>query len=203
MSPQPRKVSDEQVFAAVMRAMQRLDPRRLTLAAIGEEAGITAGALAQRFGSKRALLLALARRQFGGSGRPTAARATEQHGSAMAALDAHVLAMSSLGSSADTLRRNLAYLQDDLADPAMREALAEAGEANRGFVRSLLEAARDEGALAAHADPPKLALLIEACLAGAAVSAAFYEPPSAGDWVRDLMEELLRPYRTGGMRSSA
>ena len=40
--------------------MQRLGPGELTLAEIAAEAGVTAGALAQRFGSKRALLLALA-----------------------------------------------------------------------------------------------------------------------------------------------
>ena len=57
--PRPRKVSDQQVFAATYRAMTRLGPRELTLSAIAEEAGVTAGALVQRFGSKRALLLRL------------------------------------------------------------------------------------------------------------------------------------------------
>ena len=59
MSPRPRKVSDEAVFAAAYRAMNRLGPGELTLAEIANEAGVTAGALVQRFGSKRALLLAL------------------------------------------------------------------------------------------------------------------------------------------------
>ena len=67
MSPRPRKVSDEEVFAATYRAMQRLGPGDLTLAEIAAEAGVTAGALAQRFGSKRALLLALADRAAAGS----------------------------------------------------------------------------------------------------------------------------------------
>ena len=65
MSPRPRKVSDEEVFAAAHRATNRLAPSELTLAEIAAEAGVTAGALAQRFGSKRELLLALARAAAG------------------------------------------------------------------------------------------------------------------------------------------
>jgi len=46
--------------SATHRAMARLGPGELTLAEIAAEAGVTAGALVQRFGSKRGLLLALA-----------------------------------------------------------------------------------------------------------------------------------------------
>jgi AcrR family transcriptional regulator len=60
MTPRPRKVSDEEALAAAHRVMQRLGPSEITLAAIADEAGVTAGPLVQRFGSKRALLLALA-----------------------------------------------------------------------------------------------------------------------------------------------
>ena len=42
--------------------MARCGPRELTLAMIADEAGLTAGALVQRFGSRRALLLALSER---------------------------------------------------------------------------------------------------------------------------------------------
>ena len=61
MSPRPRKAEDADVFAAVVRIMKRVGPAELTLRAIAAEAGVTAAALVQRFGSKRALLLAHAR----------------------------------------------------------------------------------------------------------------------------------------------
>jgi len=51
MSPRPRKASDDQVYAAAYRAMNRLGPGELTLAHIAEEAGVTASALVQRFGN--------------------------------------------------------------------------------------------------------------------------------------------------------
>jgi len=40
--------------------MERLGPTELTLSEIAAEAGVTAGALVQRFGSKRQLQIALA-----------------------------------------------------------------------------------------------------------------------------------------------
>src|SRR5205085_3801342 len=61
MSPRRRKAEEADVFAALVRVMHRRGPAELTLREIAAEAGITAGALVQRFGSKRALLLAHAR----------------------------------------------------------------------------------------------------------------------------------------------
>src|SRR3984885_10745694 len=61
MSPRLRKAEDADVFAAMVRVMLRVGPAELTLSAIAKEVGITAGALVQRFGSKRELMLAHAR----------------------------------------------------------------------------------------------------------------------------------------------
>src|SRR5262245_53051359 len=52
VSPRPRKVSDEELFAATHAMMARVGPGQLTLAAIAREAGVTAAVLVQRFGSK-------------------------------------------------------------------------------------------------------------------------------------------------------
>src|SRR5688500_14455784 len=59
MTPRPRTVSDADILGAAYRAMSRVGPTRLTLAAIAREAGLAPATLVQRFGSKRALLLAL------------------------------------------------------------------------------------------------------------------------------------------------
>src|SRR5207249_10372447 len=61
MSPRRRKAEDADVFAAMVRVMLRVGPAELTLGAIASEAGVTAGALVERFGSKRQLLHAHAR----------------------------------------------------------------------------------------------------------------------------------------------
>ena len=67
MSPRPRQASDEAILAAAFRAIARLGPAKLTLADVAAEAGLSAAALVQRFGSKRALLLATAADAAGGS----------------------------------------------------------------------------------------------------------------------------------------
>jgi AcrR family transcriptional regulator len=58
MNPRRQKAEDADVFAALVRLMHRRGPAELTLREIAAEAGVTAGALVQRFGSKRAMLLA-------------------------------------------------------------------------------------------------------------------------------------------------
>ena len=66
MSPRPRQASDEDILKAAFRAIARLGPAKLTLADVAAEAGVSAAALVQRFGSKRALLLAAAKDAGGG-----------------------------------------------------------------------------------------------------------------------------------------
>ena len=52
------------MFAALVRVMHRRSPAELTLREIAAEADVTAGALVQRFGSKRALLLAAGQKPY-------------------------------------------------------------------------------------------------------------------------------------------
>src|SRR6478672_833373 len=109
MTPRPRKVSDEQIFTATMRAMARLGPGELTLAVIAAEAGVTAGALVQRFGSKRELLLAMAAGAAQGAGQSLDQLRTS-HRSPLAALRSYAECMAGLAASPAAFARNLAYL---------------------------------------------------------------------------------------------
>ncbi|MFC7728173.1 TetR/AcrR family transcriptional regulator [Actinomadura keratinilytica] len=58
----PRTTSDEAILQATGRALLRHGPGRLTLGGVAAEAGLSPATLVQRFGSKRGLLLAFARR---------------------------------------------------------------------------------------------------------------------------------------------
>ena len=127
MSPRPQKVTDDDVFMAAQRAMSRLGPGELTLAEIAAEAGVTAGLLVQRFGSKRALLLALSERFSGGTAEMFA-QLRAAHRSPLATLRAYSDGMANLASSPAALARNFAYLQIDLTDPEFRAAPVEAGD---------------------------------------------------------------------------
>jgi AcrR family transcriptional regulator len=195
VSPRPRKVSDEDVFAATIRAMSRLDPGALTLAAIAEEAGLTAGALVQRFGSKRDLLLELSRRHAEGSG-DFIAQAHAERGSALAALRFYAECLSGLAHSPAALSRNLAYLQIDLTDPDFRKHLAAQAKATREAMEKLLEAAVAEGDLVRSVEPARLARTVEAVLSGAMMTWGFYRQGTAAKWMREELDAVLAPYLT-------
>src|SRR5215212_6500552 len=59
MSPRPRTVEDSTILEAAVTVLGRIGPERLTLADVGEEAGLSAATLVQRFGSKRDLMLSV------------------------------------------------------------------------------------------------------------------------------------------------
>jgi len=193
VSPRPRKVTDDDVFAAAYRAINRLGPWDLTLAEIAGEAGVTAGALVQRFGSKRELLLALSAGAAASAGELIRGlQAT--HRSPLAALRAYVECMASLAASPDALARNLAYLQIDLTDPEFRRHLFVQAQATRAGLHALLESGLARGELVAGTNPGRLARTIEALVGGSMLTWALYREGTAVRWMLDDLEAVLAPY---------
>jgi AcrR family transcriptional regulator len=193
MSPRPRKVSDDEVFAATYRAMSRLGPSELTLAAIAEEAGVTAGALVQRFGSKRDLLLALSGRYANSTtemfaGLKTAAR------SPLAAIRAYADCLAQMAVSPAALARSLSYLQIDLTDPDFRQHLEVQARATRSELVGLIEAAIESRELTRQTNARQLARTIEAVLAGSMMAWAHYQEGSAVEWMRQDLKAVLAPF---------
>jgi AcrR family transcriptional regulator len=178
--------------------MQRLAPSELTLAAIASEAGVTAAALSQRFGSKRALLLSLSAAAARSAGELIEELAT-QHGSPLAAVRAYVACMAGMASSPEMLARSLAYLQLDMMDAEFRAHLVAHGRANRMGLENLLAAAIAAGELESpHAavpfDPARLASAIEAMISGSMMTWAMYQRGRAGTWMADHVDIVLAPY---------
>ncbi|MEP7344583.1 MAG: TetR/AcrR family transcriptional regulator [Gemmatimonadaceae bacterium] len=193
MSPRPRKVSDEDIFAATYRAMTRLGPGELTLAEIATEAGVTAGALVQRFGSKRQLLLALSTRAAdSGADFFTSLRA--EYRSPLAALRAYGDCLAQMAESPAALARSLAYLQIDLTDEDFRRPLAIHARTTRAGLGSLIEEAVAAGELLPNANPASLARSIEAVLSGSMMTWAMYLEGTAAQWMRDDLDAILLPY---------
>jgi AcrR family transcriptional regulator len=193
MSPRPRKVTDDEVFAAAHRAMSRLGPGELTLADIAAEAGVTAGLLVQRFGSKRDLLLALSERFSGGTSEMFAAL-RRAHRSPLAVLRAYSDCMANLAASPAALARNFAYLQIDLTDPDFRKHLAKQARATRAELQKLIKDAIAAHELVASANPKRLARTVEAVIGGSMMSWAFYQEGTAAKWMRRDLDAVLKPY---------
>jgi AcrR family transcriptional regulator len=193
MSPRPRKVTDQQLFAAAHAVMSKVGPRELTLAAIAKEAGVTAAVLVQRFGSKRSLLLALFEEVANGASEFMAALA-KQHVSPLAALLAYADCMAGMAASPAAVARNLAYLQIDLTDPDFRRHLVKQARATRAALRQLVQAAVQAGELARNVQPAQLARTIEATLSGSMLTWAFYQQGTAAQWIRADLNAVLAPY---------
>ena len=193
MSPRPRKVSDEEVFAAAYRAMNRLAPGELTLAEIAAEAGVTAGALVQRFGSKRELLLALAAGAAAATGDMIEGlRST--HPAPLDALRAYAACLAQLAGTPEALGRSLAYLQIDLTDQAFRQHLLVQARATRASMTRLLEEAHAKGDLVADTDIPRLARAVETALSGSMLTFAIYQEGTAERWMSDDLDAVLAPH---------
>jgi AcrR family transcriptional regulator len=201
MSPRRRKAEDADVFAAMVRVMMRVGPAELTLGAIAAESGVTAGALVQRFGSKRKLLHAHARFAADtgdiGFGAPRTARAS----SPLSDLRAVTAVYAKLAESPRAALRNLAYLHNDLADPVLRKHLLRLKRAGRVRYEQLLAEAVTAGELRADTDVQVLARMIEVTLDGSFLAWTIYREGPAATHLRKDLNAALRPYLTHGRRA--
>lgn len=202
MSPRPRKASDDEVFQATHRAMARLGPAELTLAEIAKEAGLTAGALVQRFGSKRDLLLALSNRYAGGT-REMFDELRRAHPSPLSTLRAYAECVAGLATSPAALARNLSYLQVDLTDPDFRQHLVKHARASRVELEKIIVAAIAAGELARATNARQLARTVEAVVGGSMMAWAYYAEGTAARWMRQDLDAVLAPYAIEGTRQKA
>ena len=193
MSPRPRKATDDEIFTAATKVMSRLGPHDITLAHIAAEAGLTASALVQRFGSKRALLLALFERFSQGTDSLFAGlRAADT--SPLAALYAYGQCMAQMGDSPEALAHHLSWLQQDLIDPDFRRFMLIQARASRRELQRLVEDAIRSGELRKETTPAELARALEVTVSGSLMSWAVHQEGTATAWIAHDLDVLLQPY---------
>jgi AcrR family transcriptional regulator len=202
MSPRPRKASDEEVFAAAVRTMSRLGPREITLAHIASEAGLTASALVQRFGSKRALLLALSERFAQSTGAMFEGLRAEDP-SPLATIYAYADCMAQMGETPDVLAHHLSWLQQDLTDPDFRRFTLIQARASRQELQRLVEEAIRQGALKKGLNAVRLARAIEVTVGGSLMAWAVHQEGKATTWMRHDLDTLLLPLMTRRARPAS
>jgi len=187
------------VFAALVRVMHRRGPAELTLREIATEAGLTAGALVQRFGSKRDLMLLLSGQVAGGTGHLFAGlRAANR--SPLATLYAYAECMAGLGPTPAALARNLSWLLVDLTDPDFKKNVQAQTRLTEQEIRKLIEEAFKAGELhqvdGRRVNYTALARVVSAQISGSLMSWAFYEEGTAASWIRRDLSVVLGPYQT-------
>lgn len=187
----PRTVSDEQILAALARVISRVGPARLTLADVAAEAGIAAPTVAQRFGSKRGLLLAFSARaaaQLASSSRERVIPARPLE----ALLSGLLAAPRGIGSPVE-LANHLAFLQLELADPELRQHVCEHAAAARRQAIRLLDAAIARGDLV-PCDTTVLADALLVAYNGALITWAMCRQDDLATWLRGQLEFTLQPF---------
>ncbi|HEY5988706.1 MAG TPA: TetR/AcrR family transcriptional regulator [Streptosporangiaceae bacterium] len=197
----PRTITDEEILAALARAISRVGPARLTLADVAAEAGIAAPTIAQRFGSKRNLLLAFSA-QAPQSLAESFATAKASHPAPLAALLSDPLGATRALGSRSELARHLAFLQLELADPEFHPHVLEHARVARQQIRQLLDAAVAQGELR-PCDTESLAEAIQVTYNGALLTWAIFGQDRLASWLRRQLEFVLAPFLAAGQAMPA
>jgi AcrR family transcriptional regulator len=193
MSPRPRETSDAEILIATARVMERFGPSEITLVHVAKEAGVVPATLIQRFGTKRALLLATVKTAPAGVAAQFAA-ARAKYASPLQALIELYVDCSGFASTPESIANGLAYLQIDLTDPDFRAITLAQFKAICEETRKLLNAAVAARELI-HCNTTELARLIQQVNGGSMLDWAVYREGSLANWVRRDLEALLRRYR--------
>src|SRR5690348_12068901 len=195
MTGRPRSASDEAIFEAMAAVVTASGPAQLTLAAVAGRVGLSAPALAQRFGSKQGLLAAFAAREaVAVAGTLAAARAGGTD--PVQALVAVLAALPGALTTRDGLANNLAFLQMDLTDPELRPHAVAHSRALRDGIAALVTDAIQAGLLAAVTIPEALAADLWADYCGTMVTWAIDGTGTLPDWITARLERILVPHRT-------
>ena len=185
----PRTISDERVMAALAEVVGRLGPARLTLADVAQAAGVSTGMLVQRYGSKRALLLAF-------SSQTGAFEATmrQRYEAAPDPVEGLMRAVAERDRDPQEFANHLAYLHLELADPEFRERLATHARGVRAELEHYLAEAVAAGLLDVP-DIPALAAAVDSIRNGTQLTWAMHRRGTLADALRRDLTTLLTPYR--------
>jgi AcrR family transcriptional regulator len=189
----PRGIDDAAILRATAEVIGRVGPVGLTLAAVAGEVGLVPGTLAQRFGSKRGLLLALAERGVQ-EAEALLGRVRDEHDSALAALAALIVASTALMDTPETFANHLAFLCIDLTDPEFRRPALAIHRAQGGTVEALLTEALMAGDLRAGTNVTALARSVQAIAAGTGLVWALDRQGSLEQRLRQQLDSVLSPH---------
>jgi AcrR family transcriptional regulator len=202
MSPRPRTVEDSAILEAAVGVLGRIGPERMTLADVGEAAGLSAATLVQRFGSKRDLMLSVFKFTTDGLDQrfETAMSSSD---SPLEAIFAAAMDRAPTGAP-DEIANMLSFYLSDFGDPDFRSlAIENSKRAVAGFQR-LLDEAVAEGELAeSYVDTTQLAETIYSLVMGTLVTWTVSGEGTYRAKIRNELDVLLRPFRRGPRKAGS
>lgn len=200
--------SDDEILDAVGRVVNARGPSAFTLAEVAREAELAPATLVQRFGSKRALLTAFAKRAADRAPaelteRIEAASPTDRRPAphTRALRDALVRMAEDLGDRG-SVANGLAFLVEDVRDAELRRSAKRHAERTEEAIAAHLEAAARAGELVWR-DVPALARAVQAAYNGALVQWALRGSGPIGAWVGETLDIVLALARREAPRRRA
>lgn len=189
----PRHITDERLLSAAAVAISRLGPS-FTLADIAAEARVAVGTVAQRFGSKHGLLVAMTTAAIGSMRGQM--RMTEQDDDPVGAVVQALLSAYAPLDDPRTAANNLAQLAADLADDELRGLMAEFYAVMEAEVAVLITQAVDVGLLPGAPPPSQAARILTALADGTALHWSAQPAGRLGERLRDDLSAVLDGWRT-------
>jgi AcrR family transcriptional regulator len=190
---------DSAILTAAARVVTQTGPEKFTLADVGQEVGLSAATLVQRFGSKRLLMLAMLEQMTGLANGRFAAKVAEGQ-SPLQTLYAAALDRADPTHGPENVANGLAFLFTQIGDPefhAIAVASArQAIEAYKTMLDNAIEAGELEaGELATGLDTQALAETIHSMTLGSLVMWVIYGDAGSKPCTKRDLDTLLRPYR--------
>ena len=201
MSPRPRQASDEDMLRATFRTISKLGPARLTVADVAREAGVSAPAVIQRFGSKRALLLAAAADAATGSDYIFPGLRAK-HRSPLAALLGMADCMTLMGSTPQEVAHTLIFVRHDLTDGDFHRHARVGSERMHDGLASLVAEAIKAGELR-RCNADRLAWALLATINGSLVNWTVHRQGGLAAWIRRDLKSVLDGYAPSPRRTGA
>lgn len=195
MVGRPRTVSDEAILDAAVALIGEVGPHALTLQAVAGAVGLAAPTLVQRFGSKRGLLVAVARR--GVDTHPTFHDARRKAPTRLGAVVQALTSMVAGIRSPAVLANHLSFLQMDLTDAELGDLAARQSRSMRREIEALLDAAAAEGELGRSTDTAALARAVYVAYNGSLLAWALDGRGGIGPWLAEDLAAVVEPYRSG------
>jgi AcrR family transcriptional regulator len=176
------------VLDAAMRLVAAGGVRAVTLAAVGKEAGYSRGIVSHHFGSRRALMDAVAR-EVQGRFSPRASAGDGLH-RVLDLVDAYLAALSERHRDAQVFL--VLWTEAIASDEDLRPIFAERDEAFRTGMADAVRAGVADGSIRADADPAATAVVLVGLLRGVGLQRLLSRAAIDLDDVRAEVEQLLR-----------
>ena len=184
----PRSISDEAIYLAAIEVLAKHGSNGLTLARVAEALDVTPAAVRQRFGSKRGLLLDMARRRTSGV-EEGFEFARAKHASRLQALEAALLARIGGFDQPARLANAISAYVDNAGDEELRALFDAELTEMEGSVARMLEDAADAGEI--DRPVPELAPTVFAAFEGAITIWAIAPRGRVEDRVHEALEVVL------------